>query len=295
MRINYDIGDLRAFCCLVRAGQYTAAASQLCVTTSALSRRIAKLESEIGGRLFERTTRRIKVTQLGLSLYERVLPVVGQLDACMTDAARIAQGQGSSLAVGTVASVGHSVFPKVLPTFYEMYPQTYLAIRDANATVVTKMVEDGEVEFGVTTPVPFPQTLAVKQIASYGFNLVFARGAFIAPLQKMLSWSQLSSLPVVGLHPLSSTRLQIDNVLHSNGIALPWKLEVDHLATMIGLVQTGKFFAVMPALFEAQGYGLDTVPITNPEIVRDICIVRRHEVSLTAHAQCLLELICMQF
>ncbi|MCJ9714086.1 LysR family transcriptional regulator, partial [Bordetella hinzii] len=61
MRINYDIEDLRAFCCLVRCGQYTAAAEVLCITPSALSRRIAKLESEIGGKLFERTTRRLQV------------------------------------------------------------------------------------------------------------------------------------------------------------------------------------------------------------------------------------------
>ncbi|RYH53844.1 MAG: LysR family transcriptional regulator, partial [Alcaligenaceae bacterium] len=77
MRVNYDVEDLRAFCCLVRVGQYTAAASQLCITPSALSRRITKLESEIGAPLFERTTRRLVVTPLALTLYERVLPVMG--------------------------------------------------------------------------------------------------------------------------------------------------------------------------------------------------------------------------
>lgn len=84
MRINYDLEDIRAFCCVARMGQYTSAAALLCVTTSALSRRIAKLESEIGGRLFERTTRSVVLTSVGRALYERVLPIVTQMDASLT-------------------------------------------------------------------------------------------------------------------------------------------------------------------------------------------------------------------
>lgn len=106
-----------------------------------------------------------------------------------------------------------------------------------------------------------------------------------------LTWAQVSDLPVVGLHPLSSTRLQIDSVLHASGIALPWKIEVDQLATMIGLVQTGDFVAVMPGLFDAAGYGLQSVPVGDPDIVRDIYLVGRHDVSLSPAGQSLLGLI----
>ncbi|CAB3861138.1 LysR family transcriptional regulator [Achromobacter deleyi] len=291
MGINYDIEDLRAFCTLVRAGQYTAAASQLCITTSALSRRVAKLEDRIGGKLFERTTRRVVVTPIGRTLYERVLPAVSRLDACLLEASRAALGQGGNLAVGTVASVGYSVFPKVLPAFYAAHPHTYLSIRDANATVVAKLVEDGEVEFGVTTVVSFPQSLVIEKAAVYGYNLVYAKGSALRPRRRTLTWTQVSDLPVVGLHPLSSTRLQIDSVLHASGIALPWKIEVDQLATMVGLVQTGDFVAVMPGLFDAAGYGLQSVPVGAPDIVRDIYLVRRHDVSLSPAGQSLLGLI----
>ncbi|EHK66493.1 transcriptional regulator [Achromobacter arsenitoxydans SY8] len=221
MGINYDIDDLRAFCCLVRCGQYTAAASVLCITTSALSRRIAKLESEIGGKLFERTTRRLVVAPLGKALYERVLPAISSLDASLAEAARSAKGEGRTLAFGTVASVGYSVIPKVLPAFYAAYPGTYVRIRDANATVVTKLVENGEVEFGVTTPVPFPESLTVQKVATYDFNLVYAKRSGAEPAIRKVTWRQLVDLPVIGLNPLSSTRLQIDGVLQANGIPRP--------------------------------------------------------------------------
>lgn len=291
MRINYDIEDLRAFCCLVRAGQYTAAAEQLCVTASALSRRIAKLEASIGGRLFERTTRRVVLTPVGAALYERVLPMVSQLDASMREAARLAQGLEGKLAISTVASVGYSVLPKVLPDFYARHPDVYLSIRDGNATVTTHLVLEREVEFGVTTPVSFGPALDAERVASYGYNLVYAAGSPFAPRRRGMTWAKLAGLPVVGLNPLSSTRLQIDSVLDHHGIEQPWRIEVDQLATMIGLVQSGGFVTVMPGLFEARGYGLKSLPLNDPPISRDVYLVRRRDASLSPQGAYLLGLI----
>ncbi|MNI89311.1 hypothetical protein D3C73_1467000 [compost metagenome] len=49
--------------------------------------------------------------------------------------------------------------------------------------------------------------------------------------------------------------------------------------------------AVMPGLFDAAGYGLLSVPVGGPDIVRDIYLVRRHDVSLSPAAQSLLGLV----
>jgi DNA-binding transcriptional LysR family regulator len=291
MRINYDLEDIRAFCCVARMGQYTSAAALLCVTTSALSRRIAKLESEIGGRLFERTTRSVVLTSVGRARYERVLPIVTQMDASLTEAARRARGHEGTLMVSTVASVGYSVLPKVLPEFYARHPQVYLSIRDGNATVTTGLVEEREVEFGITTPVSFGPTLEAERVATYGFNLVYAEGSALAPRSRKLSWKKLPGLPVVGLNPVSSTRLQIDSVLNARGLELPWTIEVDQLATMIGLVQSGNFVTIMPALFEAHGYGLKSIPVLDPDITRDVYIVRRRDSTPTPQGQYLMELV----
>lgn len=291
MRINYDIEDIKAFCCLVRIGQYTAAASQLCVTASALSRRISKLESEIGGRLFDRTTRRVLLTPLGNTLYNRVLPLVTQLDACLTEAARLAHGQEGKLTISTVASVGYSVIPKVMAAFYQRHPGVYLAIRDGNATVTTNLVDSREVEFGITTPVSFGATLDAECIASYGYNLVYSAHSPFALTLSALTWQDLVDLPVISLNPMSSTRLQIDSVLNAHGIELPWSIEVDQLGTIIGLVQSGQFVTIMPALFDASGYQLSSVPVEGPEITRDVYIVRRRDASLSPQGAHLLSLI----
>lgn len=290
MRINYAIDDIRAFCCLARVGQYTAAADELCVTVSALSRRIAKLENQIGGRLFDRTTRQVSLTTMGRLLYGRVLPMLYQLDACLGEAARMAEGQEGQLPVSMVASVGYSIIPLVLPEFYARHPKVYVSIRDGNATMTTNLVEEREVEFGVTTPVSFGPALTAERVTQYAYNLVYCGDPPLDP-DTPVSWRDLAALRVAGLNPLSSTRLQIDSVLNTHDIPLPWSIEVDQLATLIGLVQSRSFVTVMPALLKVDGYGLRSVPIGAPYIGRDVFIVRRRDSSLSPQGRFLLSLI----
>ena len=80
MLINYSIDDIRAFCVATRAGQFTLAAELLSITPSALSRRVANIEESVGGRVFDRSTRRLRLTPLGTVLYERLAPLLTQLD-----------------------------------------------------------------------------------------------------------------------------------------------------------------------------------------------------------------------
>jgi len=72
---------------------------------------------------------------------------------------------------------------------------------------------------------------------------------------------------------------------------LPWTIEVDQLATMIGLVQSGNFVTIMPALFEAHGYGLKSIPVLDPDIARDVYIVRRRDSTPTPQGLYLMELV----
>ncbi|MCZ3114774.1 LysR family transcriptional regulator, partial [Acinetobacter baumannii] len=64
--------DWEIFCRVVEAGTFTHGAELAEVPKSSASAAIARLEAELGGRLFERNTRRVRVTEQGQRLYERV-------------------------------------------------------------------------------------------------------------------------------------------------------------------------------------------------------------------------------
>lgn len=88
------LNDYEAFCRVVELGGYTAAARALGGSKSALSAAIIRLEDELGMRLLERNTRRIRLTENGDVLYRRVAPLLRQLQAAhdhaVADAAVVA-------------------------------------------------------------------------------------------------------------------------------------------------------------------------------------------------------------
>lgn len=82
-----DLDHYRALATVVQCGSFTRAAERLRTQKARISRQIKEMESELGVRLLERTTRRLRLTEVGREIYERS---VGILDA-VEDTQRIAQ------------------------------------------------------------------------------------------------------------------------------------------------------------------------------------------------------------
>ena len=78
-----DLNDLAAFVAIADSLSFRAAASRLGVTPSALSHTMRQLESRLGVRLLNRTTRSVSVTDAGLRLLEQLRPAIGQIDGAL--------------------------------------------------------------------------------------------------------------------------------------------------------------------------------------------------------------------
>jgi DNA-binding transcriptional LysR family regulator len=70
---------IEAFVCTADAGSFTAAGRRLNLTNSAVSKSVARLEARLGSRLFDRTTRRLTLTDVGAAFYETCVRVLGDL------------------------------------------------------------------------------------------------------------------------------------------------------------------------------------------------------------------------
>jgi DNA-binding transcriptional LysR family regulator len=88
-----DLSEMLVFVRVVERGSFSAAARSLGMTTSAISKRIAALESKLGTRLVHRTTRKLSTTDAGRALYDRLRRMFAELE----DAEREVVGLGSTL------------------------------------------------------------------------------------------------------------------------------------------------------------------------------------------------------
>lgn len=292
MRMNYRIDDIRAFCCATRTGKFHEAADQLFISPSALSRRIANIESAIGGQVFYRSTRHVRLTSLGCAFCEQLSPLLAQMDASFSQAAGMAKGDQGRVVFASVATLAYSALPDVLRQFHALHPQVFVSVKDGIATSIAGLVEQGHAEFGIATPMAFGSAMTEQAIGCYGYNAISAKNHPWAAKRRTCGWQALQGQAVISLNPLSSTRIQVDAQLRSAGIAPPWTMEVDQLSTMLRLVRDEGYLAVLPSLFNAKKHQLHAVALEAPSIQRHLFYIKRRDSSTSPQAKALAQLLC---
>lgn len=127
-----DVGELAAFVRVVEAHSYSAAARQLGATTSALSKRVVRLESALGVRLLERTTRRLAPTEAGAVLYEHCVQILEALGEAERAATRLGGGARGTLRVSAPVIFGELHVAPLVPALLARHPELriHLALSD---------------------------------------------------------------------------------------------------------------------------------------------------------------------
>lgn len=290
--INYRVDDLRALLALHACGSFVRASELLHITQPAFSRRIAQLESALGGALVERTTRKVAMTTLGLDLVRQAGPLLQQLDETLAEAARCARGESGRLSVACLTTVAYALLPPVLRAFHRRYPQLRVHLRDDTGQRVVQAVLQREAEFGVGVLSNLPPDITSLHCADDPYVIAFAPGH---PLERMrqVPWHALQAHRVVALRATSANRQQMDAALAAAGVATPWFDEVEHLSSMLGLLRGGVGIGVLPrwALHSAGATELRTRPLVEPDIVRPIGLLRRRDALLSQPAQVLWQLL----
>jgi len=101
-----DWNDVEAFCCVIERGGFTAAAKVLARPKSSLSASVARLETELGARLLQRTTRRVRPTEAGESLYQDTGAVFQRLREIRIDAMARGKAVGGTLRIAAPYEFG---------------------------------------------------------------------------------------------------------------------------------------------------------------------------------------------
>jgi DNA-binding transcriptional LysR family regulator len=114
-------GELEAFVRTVERGGFSAAARDLGMTPSAMSKLIGRLEARVGARLLHRSTRKLALTTEGRHFYDRGVRVLADLDEAERCAASGGAPRGR-VSINTSPSFGHHVLAPLLPRFFARHP-----------------------------------------------------------------------------------------------------------------------------------------------------------------------------
>ncbi|MBQ6005369.1 MAG: LysR family transcriptional regulator [Selenomonadaceae bacterium] len=144
------IKDMRAFFAIVEEGNISHAAQRLGIAQPALSRQMKHLEENLHVKLFERGSRRIRLTEAGQVLYNRVESILGMVDGTVREITEIGSGTKGTIRIGTITTSGAMILPDLIAEFRKIYPEVTFEIWEAEGARIIELLDSRLIEIAIT-------------------------------------------------------------------------------------------------------------------------------------------------
>lgn len=283
-----DLLGVQAFICIAEAGSFNAAAKQLNISQTALTRRLQKLETSLGLQLIQRTTRSMIVTRAGMDFLPKAVRTVRELAGALDDLRGKGSQEAQEVMIGCLPTVAATRLAKIIREYGRRYPNNTVQVLDKSATEIREAVLRSELDFAISVLASPHRDLISETLYSEPIVAVCPARHRLAA-KTSLDWRDLQGEPLIAIGALSGNRLQTEQVIASEKLDLRFTYEVQHLATAVGLVAGGAGLAILPASATrgtASGQ-LVSVPLFNPSISRTIEIFHRRDKPLSSGANAL--------
>ncbi len=280
-----ELDQLRSFVAVAEARSFTRAASLVHLSQPAISRQIARLETELGTRLFERYGRRVECTADGKLL----LPLARNILARADDASRMIREHAGTLSskvsLGSTGTVFAHLLAPILASFIKTYPKVHLDLVEREDVLLEEAVMSGELDCAIVTAWGSPRVASTRILTEEILLLVSSdhhlAGSSPVPL------SSLADEPIVlPGHSMNMSNLLMD-VCRRAGFEPKVPYRASYVELTKALVRQGLGVALVPKMFVApetlDGLVANSL-VERPVRSLDLIYLREHPVPTAARA-----------
>ena len=143
-----ELRQLKYFLAVAEEGQITRAAEKLNMTQPPLSQQIILLEEELGVQLFNRSKKRVQLTEAGRALQNRAEQIMELMKSAVRDVADTTEGLGGRLSIGSITSSGRSVVPEYTLRYHRLYPRVTFDLRQGDSRHIFELLDSGLIDVG---------------------------------------------------------------------------------------------------------------------------------------------------
>jgi DNA-binding transcriptional LysR family regulator len=144
-----ELHQLRYFCAVADTASFSRAAEKCHVSQPSLSQQIQKLESELGGRLFDRLGRSVRLTDLGEAFLPRARSVLHELSSAKDELTERLQSEAGPVVLGAIPTIAPYWLASRLATFSRKFPKVHLTIAEEITPVLLERLRAGSVDIAV--------------------------------------------------------------------------------------------------------------------------------------------------
>ncbi|MCS6763289.1 MAG: LysR family transcriptional regulator [Candidatus Protistobacter heckmanni] len=247
--MKISLRQLKAFASIAHWNSFTRAAEELHIIQAGLSGMLRDLETQIGSRLFERTTRAVSLTEAGRALLPVAERAVNDLEEAAARLGELTSQASRSLTVAATPLVCATILPQVFRDLARAHPEIRLAVKDAERPSIQSIVETGSADLGLG--ILLPQSSGLERRLLGRLRLVY-----VSPAREPgggkdgLCWSALRGLPLIGLAPDNPIQEVIDAQLQAIGRHNEQRPTFNNLQTLLGMVEAGMGSAILPSFVQ---------------------------------------------
>jgi DNA-binding transcriptional LysR family regulator len=274
------------------SGSLRRAADRLSVAPSAISRQIAKLESELDVALFNRNSRGIVLTHAGQRLLEYAEQARATFDALSLDIREMTAAATGSVKIVTVEGVVSYFLSKYVTSFAKDHPRVRIGVSVIGARSVLDALREGRADmaltFGGSATKGFVQHARLEQPLC-----VVVATAHPLARRKSVSFEELAGMPVALPDPSFEIRAMVDRMAKHKGIEFDRVIEANMLEMVKGVVRNSRLVTFLPryaALREIASRELRVVPLRDQSFANtSFVLLTSRSAHLSPAAQALLE------
>ncbi len=269
------IDDIDAFVAVIRYQSISLAAASLQLTQPAITRRVQNFEEALGVELFDRNTKPLRPTPIGLRVYEQCRMILREMDVLNELVAQDALPSGS-LRLGVPQSLGDAILLETLNDLKDRYPSLHMQVSTGWGSNLLSRVEHGELDAAVVlfpSSKVFPDGVHHQSLGRMNLVIVAPKGEL---KKKSYTLSECYQRGWVLNPDGCGFRAGLQRVLVAQGLNLQINMETFGTELQLGLVANGQGLGLVPApLLENSKYRdlLSIVPVSDFKPQVDVWLI----------------------
>lgn len=279
----FDLYELKLFHLVAEHRNFTRAGQAAGLTQSAITRQIQGMEAKLDLKLFDRSTRHVRLTPEGAALHARSGAILAEVDNALLALRGKSALLPRALRVGVSRTIGLAYLPGFFRAFQQKFPKAQLQISHERSDFILAAVESGELDAGIVSPPPrLPKTMVATRQFADEFVLILPPRTLIKvpqPLPAARLRDAFKRQRWLLITRQSNTGKRLHAWLQDAGLRCEPAIEADNFDFIVNLVSLGLGASLVP--HRVLALHPKTRPVirvrTEPRFTRELAVVVRRE------------------
>lgn len=291
MDINYEL--YKVFYYVASSLSFSEASRHLYISQSAVSQSIKLLEKKFGVSLFTRSTKKVRLTPEGETLFRHIEPAMNLIQRGENIVLESGSQGGIQLRIGASDTICRYFLLPYLNRFHNLYPSVHIKVTNQTSPKCTELLQNGVVDFIVvnTPPSHAPQGFHTESIHHFRDYFIASSLHYKTLMDQKLTVQELTAYPILMLDHKTSTSEYLHSFFQEHQLDLVPEIELGSNDLLIDLARIGLGIAFVPEFCIPKDSDLFRIRLTENLPQRELMLAYNPQLPLTPSAQAFIHLL----